>query len=75
MAEQSNNEINAYDKPVLILQGEQDKNVEPYAERAAEAYKDAEYHLIKGAGHGFSGANFEEAFSCIEGYLTRIGIR
>ncbi len=69
------NEINVYDKPVLILQGDQDKNVEPYAERAAEAYKDAEYHLIKGAGHGFYGASFEEAFSCIEEYLTRIGIR
>ncbi len=69
------NEIIAYDKPVLILQGSQDHAVESYSERAAEAYKDAEYHLIEGAGHGFYGAYFDEAFSYIEEYLTRIGIR
>ena len=70
------NEINAYDKPVLILHGDQDNSVDSsYSERAAEAYKNAEFHLIQGAGHGFYGTTFEEAFSYIEEYLTKIGIR
>lgn len=70
------NEINAYDKPVLILHGDRDYMVDPsYSERAAESYADAEYHVIHGAGHGFYGSTFDEAFTYIEDYLTRIGIR
>jgi hypothetical protein len=70
------NEVNAYDKPVLILHGDRDYMVESrYSERAAESYEDAEYHIIQGAGHGFYGSSFDEAFSYIEDYLTRIGIR
>jgi len=69
-------EISAYDKPVLILHGDRDYMVDSsYSERAAENYADAEYHIIHGAGHGFYGSTFDEAFAYIEDYLTRIGIR
>jgi hypothetical protein len=70
------NEINVYDKTVLILHGDRDYMVDPgYSERAAESYADAEYHVIHGAGHGFYGSTFDETFTYIEDYLTRIGIR
>jgi len=70
------NEINAYDKPVLILHGGRDDLVDPgYSERAAKSYADAEYHLIPGAGHGFHGPAVDEAVSYIEDYLDRIGVR
>lgn len=69
------NEINAYDKPVLILHGDRDYMVDSsYSKKAAESYMDAEYHMIHGAGHGFYGLTFDEAITYIEDYLTRIGI-
>lgn len=50
------NEIPGFDKPVLILQGSEDSLVLPSVTKAAaDLYPDAEYHIIEGAEHGFSG--------------------
>ena len=48
-------EIGAYEGPVLIAHGDADAVVPlAYSERAAEAYANAELHVLPGAGHGFS---------------------
>lgn len=64
-----------YGKPVLILHGDKD-NVVPmsYSERAAKAYNDAEYHVVKEGLHGFQGEPFYQAISYINAYFHRIGI-
>ena len=46
----------------------------PYSERAAKAYKDAEFHVVKGGGHGFQGKTFEQAMGFIDAYLEKVGI-
>ena len=43
----------------------------PYSERAAKAYKDAEFHVVKDGGHGFQGETFEQAMGFIDGYLEK----
>lgn len=68
-------EINNYKKPVLLLHGDQDSLVDvSYSERALEVYENARLHVIEGAGHGFHGADFEEAINDIFEYLQEIGI-
>ena len=53
-----------YAKDVLILHGDRDGIVPlSYSERAAKEYPSATLHVIEGAGHGFSGADFELAFN------------
>lgn len=55
-------DIANFAKPVVIIQGSEDGLVTPAdSEEAAALYPNAEYHLIKGAGHGFSGAHHNEA--------------
>ncbi|MBQ8948552.1 MAG: alpha/beta fold hydrolase [Prevotella sp.] len=65
-------EIFRYTNPVLIVQGDQDKIV-PIADsrRAAENYKDASLHVIKGAGHGFKEKELEDSFDAIKKFLSR----
>ena len=65
--------IGAYKKPVLIIHGSKDEVVnESYSHRAQKEYKDAELHIIEGAGHGFPpGAFFEEARQLMEAYLLK----
>ena len=68
-------EIGNYKKPVLLMHGDADSIVPiSYAERAAEVYPDADYYVINGAGHGFSGAAFEEAMAHIFAYIQEIGL-
>lgn len=68
-------EIGEYDKKVLLMHGDRDGIVPvSYSERAAEVYPAAEYFVIKGAGHGFSGRAFEEAMEHIRDYLQEIDI-
>ena len=56
------NEIPGFDKPVLILQGSEDSLVLPSVTKAAaDLYPDAEYHIIEGAEHGFSGEHHDIA--------------
>lgn len=60
----------AYEKNVLILHGDQDGIVDiAYSQRAIEAYPAAELKVIQGAGHGFSGGNFDLAMDYILDYL------
>jgi len=55
-----------YDGKVLIVHGTSD-NVVPisYSRRAIETFKDAKLKEIPGAGHGFRGAQQEEAAKAI----------
>lgn len=60
----------AYEKNVLILHGDQDGIVDiAYSHRAVEAYPAVELKVIQGAGHGFSGGNFDLAMDYILDYL------
>lgn len=62
--------IGAYPDKVLIVHGDADSTVDvSYSERAARSFADAELHVIAGAGHGFSGAEFDEACGYILAYL------
>lgn len=63
-------DVAAYEKNVLILHGDQDGIVDiAYSHRAVEAYPAAELKVIQGAGHGFSGGNFDLAMDYILDYL------
>lgn len=56
--------------PVLILQGDRDEIVDiSYSERAAATYPDCEFHVLPGAGHGFSGEHFDAAMGYIDAFL------
>ena len=57
------------------MHGDQDYIVPvSYAERAAEVYPDVEYHVMSGAGHGFTGRAFEDSMEHTFAYLQRIGV-
>ena len=57
-------EIEKYQQPVLIVQGDKDPVVSMKdSERAVRLYKNARLHVIPGAGHGF---NFDELRQSIE---------
>lgn len=68
-------EIRAYDKPVLLLHGDRD-NLVPmmYTTRALQTYPDARAEIIRGAGHGFEGAAFDQAMETTLAYLKDIGL-
>ena len=62
--------IGTYPGKVLVLHGDADSVVDvSYSERASQVYPDCELHVISGAGHGFTGGNFEEACGYIVAYL------
>lgn len=68
-------EIGNYTDKVLLLHGSADSIVPvSYSDRAAEVYEDVEYHVIDGAGHGFSGTAFDEAVRYVFSYLQQIEI-
>lgn len=68
-------EIGNYTGKVLLMHGSADGIVPlSYSDQAAEVYADAEYYVIDGAGHGFSGSAFDEAVRHIFDYLQEIGI-
>ena len=61
-----------FDKPVLILQGSEDNIVLPEtAEYASKLFPDCEYHVIEGAGHGFSGEYHDKATEYALEFLFR----
>lgn len=68
-------EIGNYTGRVLLLHGSAD-NIVPvsYSDRVAEIYKDVEYDVIDGAGHGFHGDAFDEAVRYVFRYLQEIQI-
>ena len=68
-------EIGSYTKPVLLMHGDRDGIVPiSYAEHAADVYPDAEYYVISGGGHGFSGSALTQAEEYILSYLQRIDV-
>lgn len=63
-------DIEAYDKDVLILHGDEDSIVPlSYSERAAEVYPSAQLEVLQGAGHGFSGENAQTAINLMTEYF------
>lgn len=69
------NEISNYNKKVLLLHGDNDSIVDiSVSKRASEVYQDVEFYRIQGAGHGFSGRQFDEALTHIFNYLQEINI-
>lgn len=55
-------DIVPFDKPVLIIHGDQDPVVDiSYGRKAAEVYPNAEFHCLHGENHGFSGKGKLEA--------------
>ena len=63
-------EIAAYTNDVLLIHGDADSIVPlSYSERAAEVYPSAQLLVIPGAGHGFSGADAQQAIAAILDYL------
>lgn len=64
-------DVAAYDGDILILHGDRDGTVDvSYSERAVEQYPSAELEIISGAGHGFSGDNFDLAVGYLFRYLA-----
>lgn len=64
--------IGKYKGPVLILHGDNDTTVNvSYSDRASEVYENAEYHVIEGAGHGFSGSDFNKAVEYILSFVKK----
>ena len=60
---------------ILILHGDEDSTVPiSVSERALEVYKNVEFHVIEGAGHGFTGNNREKALDFIIEYFKKNGI-
>ena len=65
-------EIGKYTKPVLLLHGDRDNIVDiSYSERAASTYPQVEYHVLAGAGHGFSGNNQTTATDYLIEWLSK----
>lgn len=65
-------DIAGYEKNVLILHGDRDRIVNlSYSRQAVEAYLAAELKVIEGAGHGFSGGDFDLAMEYILDYLSK----
>ena len=62
--------IGRYEKPVLIIQGDNDNVVPLFStQRAARRYKDVRMHIIHGAGHGFNDKEFEESLQPIKNFI------
>lgn len=64
--------IGRFQGPVLILHGDRDRIVEQsVSDRAATIYKNAEYHVIPGGEHGFSGEAFQQVKRYIQTFMKR----
>lgn len=68
-----NEDFTAFEKPVLIIHGDSD-NIAPYhyAEELAAAYADAEFILIEGGGHGFSGDGLSTALDATVAFIQEL---
>jgi hypothetical protein len=64
--------IGRFRGPVLILHGDKDRIVEQsVSDRAATIYKNAEYHVIPGGEHGFSGEALQQVKRYIQTFMKR----
>ncbi len=65
-------DLHTFAKPVLVIQGSADDLVLPEATQAAvNLLPDAEYHVIEGADHGFSGKYHDEATQYATDFLYK----
>ena len=65
-------EIGKFNKPVLLFHGNRDNIVDiSYSQRASETYQQVEYHVLQGAGHGFSGSSQTQAINYLQDWLVR----
>lgn len=65
-------DIARFTKPVLMLHGDRDDIVPiAYADRAAATYRDVEYHVINGSGHGFHGPHRQQAIQAVVNFLKQ----
>lgn len=61
-----------FQKSVLLLHGDLDELVPiSYSKRLAEEMEQTEFHIISGAGHGFSGENLHKAVAYILDFLQK----
>ena len=69
--------MSAFDKPVLIVHGDSDKTAPlEYSEKAVNIYKNAELHVIEGAGHVFTTEEYQKEFlQYVDEYLNKINIK
>ncbi len=68
-------QIGSYEKPVLVMHGDSDPLLESsWSKRAAAAYAQADFYMVKGGQHGFRGSALDEAVQYIREYLKKIGI-
>jgi pimeloyl-ACP methyl ester carboxylesterase len=64
--------LSEFTKPVIIIQGTEDNIVLPsVTEQAAKLIPNCEMKLINGAGHGFGGAELDEAAEYAIEYLYK----
>lgn len=65
-------DIKAYEKKVLIVHGDADDIVPlSYSRKAVKTYSSADLKVIKGAGHGFYGAEEDKAVEYMLSYLEK----
>ena len=65
-------DIKAYEKKVLIIHGDADDIVPlSYSRKAVKTYSSADLKVIKGAGHGFYGAEEDKAVEYMLSYLEK----
>lgn len=63
--------IREYRKDILLIHGDRDSIVPvSYSDKLAETIDHVEYHVIRGADHGYLGADFELAVSYIMDFLN-----
>ena len=64
--------LHEFEGPVVIIHGSEDSLVSAdVSEQAVELFPNAELHIIKGAGHGFGGEDFEKAAGYALDYLFK----
>lgn len=64
--------ISRYEGPVQIIHGDHDTLVPiSYSERAHEAYRNSDFKVMPGAGHGFRGKDQKKAIEIIRDFLKR----
>lgn len=63
--------IKQYGKNILLIHGDRDSIVPiSYSEKLAETTDNVEYHVIRGADHGYLGVDFDLAVSYIKDFLN-----
>ncbi len=68
--QESYERIKEYGKNILLIHGDRDSIVPiSYSDKLAETIDHVEYHVIRGADHGYLGADFDLAVSYIRDFL------